>query len=158
MKKIILSTVLVLVLLVMSGCSQAKSTTDNLPTTSQNIVTFESTENSLYTPSGELLINLTWMNDVGKINASVMLTKTVITSDEEITAYIIGEEEEVQEFFESVQKKLEYYREIKKNVEYANGGFKLYGEDWKLENLKTDVLSIEKEKESYYYIFKFIHN
>lgn len=163
MKKIIL-TALILVLLVMAGCSRSESTpTDptapNGPTNTMQSddasVTFDRTDNSLYTPSGEFLLNLTWFGDVGKTNAAVALAKTAVTSEGSFTAYVMGEESEVQSFFENVQELIEYYKADSKNEERASGGFELYGEWWEIGDLEIEDLKMEMEQADYYYIFRF---
>lgn len=159
MKKTIFTT-LVLVLLVMAGCSRSESTptgpaTSNGPTNDDASVTFDSTDNSLYTPSGELLINLTWLNDVGKLNASVTLSKMAVTSEDDFEAYVIGEAYEIQDFFGDVQDLISWYKSDGENENSERGGFELYGDWWNISDLKIEDLEMEMQQVDYYYIFRF---
>ena len=166
MKKNIFTT-LVLVLLVMAGCSRSESTpTDSAtPNDSANTtqdaddpkqdVTFDQTDNSVYTPSGELLINLTWLNDVGKLNASVTLSKMAVTSEDDFEAYVIGEAYEIQDFFGDVQDLISWYKSDGKNENSERGGFELYGDWWNISDLKIEDLEMEMQQTEFYYVFRF---
>lgn len=161
MKKTIFATIILV--LVLAGCSRPElgptdPTAPNGPANtmqSDDSVTFDRTDNSLYTPSGEFLLNLTWFGDVGKTNAAVTLAKTAVTSEDSFTAYVIGEESEVQSFFLNVQELIGYYKDDSKNEERASGGFELYGEWWKIGDLEIEDLKVEMEQVDYYYIFRF---
>lgn len=162
MKKAIFTS-LVLVLLVMTGCSRSELTpTDptasngSVSTKQDQDITFAQTENSLYTPSGELLINLTWFNDVGKLNTSVTLAKIAVTSEDSFTAYIVGGEYEVQDFFENVQEVINWYKADSQNKNRESGGFELYGDWWEIKDLKIEDLEMVMEQVDFYYTFRFV--
>lgn len=142
MKKFMLT--LIVVLLGMTGCSQSES----MFTDEKN---FLRPDSGLYTPSGEMLINLTWLNDTGKSNAAVILVQTAITNEEDFSAYVMGEEEEILDFFDNVGEILEWY----KDNEYSGGGFELYGKRWEIDDLNIEESSVEIESVDYYYTFKF---
>ena len=163
MKKTIFTT-LILVLLVMAGCSRPEATPTNpvAPNDSINTIQsdvaaikFSNTDNSLYTPSGELLLNLTWFSDVGRLNAAVILAKTAVTSEDSFIAYVIGEDDEVHDFFENVQELIDWYKGASGSEDWNSGGFELYEEWWEISDLEIENLEIEIEQVDYYYIFRF---
>ena len=143
MKKIIFAA-LTVVILVLIGCSQSKL----MFTDEKN---FLRPDSGLYTPSGEMLINLTWLNDTGKSNAAVILVKTAITNEEDFSAYVMGEEEEILDFFDNVGEILEWYKDNK----YSGGGFELYGKRWEIDDLNIEESSVEIESVDYYYTFEY---
>ena len=153
MKKIIFAA-LILVFLVIAGCSQQETTRSTKGSTNQP--TFGYAESSLYTVDGDILINLNWLNNVGRGNASVMIVQTAVTANEDVVAYVIGEEEDVKEFEKSVQFILAQYQ-IKSD---EDGYFELYGRIWRIRNLQIENMKIEmqKEEENRYYTLKFVRN
>ena len=144
MKKFMLT--LIVVLLGMTGCSQSESMSTDRE--------FSRVDTGLYTQSGEVLLNLDWLNDTGKVNAAVILAQTALTNEGDFTAYILGEEDEVLLLFTNVEENLEWYKN--KQDEGSNGEFDLHGQRWKIQDLVVENLTLKMKSEDKYYAFDFI--
>jgi len=153
MKKLIAA--LMLVVLVMTGCSQSKGNLGVTETPTTKTPAFDYTSSSLYVADGTIFINLNQLNTVGTLNVAVTLAQTEVTLEKTVPAYVVGNKAAVEDFFGNVKDLLTHYKAA--STQENSGQFTLEGKTWEISKLKIGEINAELNKADgdFFYVITF---